>query len=242
MERIAIISDLHGNLPAMKAVIKDIENRGIKRIFCLGDFAGKGPNPAEVVDMARENCELSVKGNWDFYLTEQNSEMLEWTQERLGHERLKFLKELPLYLEFYLSGKLVRLCHASPNNLFHRTYINTEKEERDKLFHPTSTLEKFADIVGYGDIHGAHIDNFDHRTVFNTGSVGNPLELPMASYAILEGKYNSREEDNFGISIIRVKYDIDSAIADAEMTDMPEKEEYIKELRTAVYRGKNRKC
>lgn len=49
MERIAVISDIHGNLPALEAVLKDIKKQNIERIYCLGDLAGKGPSPAEVV-------------------------------------------------------------------------------------------------------------------------------------------------------------------------------------------------
>lgn len=237
MDRIAIISDIHGNIPALEAVLADIKNRGIARIICLGDLAGKGPSPAEAVDLIRENCEYVIKGNWDLFMTEQQSDMLNWHQNRLGKERLDFMRKLPIYREFYMSGKLVRLCHASPNDLFHRTYLDTEKKERLKLFEPTAVLDKFADVVGYGDIHGAHVDNFDGRTIFNTGSVGNPLDITQASYAIIEGEYESQVPAPFVISIVRIPYDIERAVDQALSTDMPDREAYINELRTGVYRG-----
>ncbi len=242
MERVAIISDIHGNIPALEAVLEDIERRGIPRIFCLGDLAGKGPNSAQAVDTIRERCELVIKGNWDHFLAEtMGEEKFAWHQEQLGPKRLKYLKNLPLYTEFYMSGKLIRLCHASPNDLFHRVYLHTETEERMKLFRGTKSLDKEADVVGYGDIHGAHIDNFNNKTLFNVGSVGNPLEIPQASYAILEGNYGSMEENPLSISLIRVPYDVELAVSQAEMTDMPHKKEYILELRTAKYRGRRRK-
>lgn len=238
MERIAIISDIHGNIPALDAVLEDIKNRDIKRIFCLGDLAGKGPSSPEVVDKIKEHCEVVIKGNWDYYMTEEDNEILKWHQEKLGIDRLMYMKELPIYKEFYISGKLLRLCHASPNDLFHRVYLSTERIERLKLFKETPTLSVKADIVGYGDIHGAHIDNFDGKTIFNVGSVGNPLDITQASYGIIEGKMNEKEISSFSISIVRVPYDIDLAINQAVLTDMPEKEEYINELRTGIYRGR----
>ncbi len=137
-----------------------------------------------------------------------------------------------------MSGKLIRLCHASPNDLFHRVHLSTAIEERIKLFMPTKTLNKEADVIGYGDIHGAHIDNFSGKTIFNVGSVGNPLEITQASYAIIEGKYKSKEESPFTISLIRVPYNIQQAVNHAMESDMPDKQEYINELRTAVYRGR----
>lgn len=240
MTRIAIISDIHGNIPALEAVLKDIKERDINRIFCLGDLAGKGPHSAEAVDLIRNNCEVIIKGNWDYYLTEKKDPVLLWHQEKLGNKRLDFMRKLPIHIEFYMSGKLVRLCHASPNDLFHRVHLSTEREERMKLFMPTKTLNKEADVVGYGDIHGAHIDNFRGKTIFNVGSVGNPLEITQSSYAIIEGKYESKEEAPFSISLVRVPYDIEQAVMDAIKTDMPEKEEYINELRTAVYRGRRK--
>lgn len=173
-------------------------------------------------------------------MTEQESEMLLWHQNKLGIERLEFMKELPIYLEFYMSGKLIRLCHASPNDIFHRTHLSTGMKDRLRLFESTESLGKVADVVGYGDIHGAHVDNFDGKTIFNTGSVGNPLDMNQASYAIIEGVYESEEVAPFTISIARIPYDIKLAIKQAADTDVPDKEAYINELETAVYRGRRK--
>ena len=96
MKRIAIISDIHGNLPALEAVFKDISDRGIKTIYCLGDLAGKGPSSAEVVDKIREHCEVVIKGNWDYYMSEEDNGPLLWHKNKLGVERLKYMKELQI--------------------------------------------------------------------------------------------------------------------------------------------------
>lgn len=238
MERIAVISDIHGNMPALEAILEDIKSRNIERIFCLGDLAGKGPSSAEVVDKIKENCEVVIKGNWDYYMSEEkDKEVLMWHQKRLGVERLKYLKDLPVYIEFYISGKLLRLCHASPNDLFHRVYLTTEQSKRMKLFEATPTLNVEADVVGYGDIHSAHIDNFKGRTLFNVGSVGNPLDIVQASYGIIEGEMDDKNIRPFTIALIRVPYDIELAIYQANSTDMPDKEAYINELKTGIYRG-----
>jgi protein phosphatase len=242
MERIAIISDIHGNMPALDAVLEDIHSRDIKRIFCLGDLAGKGPSSIEAVDKIREHCEVVIKGNWDYYMTDiHDNEILKWHQDKLGAERLEYLKALPIYTEFYISGKLLRLCHASPNDLFLRTYLSTKEDERMRLFAPTPTLDIEADVIGYGDIHGAHIDNFNGKTIFNVGSVGNPLEITQASYGIIEGTMDDKNKAPFSVALVRVPYDIDLAIEQAVLADMPSIEEYIKELRTAVYRGRGTK-
>lgn len=63
MEKIAIISDVHSNITAFKAVIEDIRKRDITRIFCAGDLVLKGSSPCEVLDLAKEKCEVIVRGN-----------------------------------------------------------------------------------------------------------------------------------------------------------------------------------
>jgi protein phosphatase len=93
------------------------------------------------------------------------------------------------------------------------------------------------DVVGYGDIHRAFVMHFHQQMLFNVGSVGNPLDMTQASYAILEGRYDSQRADTFAVHVIRVPYDIELAIHQANEEHMPELEAYAQELRTAQYRG-----
>jgi protein phosphatase len=240
MDRIAIISDIHGNVPALEAVLSDIKDRGINRIICLGDIAGKGPDSALAVDMIKDNCELVVKGNWDYFMTEYpDNEVIVWHREKLGKERLSYLENIPKCAEFFMSGRLIRLCHADPQDVFHRVQVTASQEEKKTLFKAPNGEGKESDVVGYGDIHQAYIENFEGKTLFNVGSVGNPLEITQSSYAIIEGKYNDREVSSFSITLVRVPYDIDKEVQRAIESGMPDIEPFVNELRTAKYRGKS---
>jgi Predicted phosphoesterase len=244
VDKIAIISDIHGNIPALVSVLEDIEARKVTRIFCLGDIIGKGPFPEIAVDIIRKKCEKVVKGNWDKFISEDNSFNAQvgiWNRNKLGKERLEYLNELPLYIEFFISGKLMRLFHAAAEDVFKRVYGNAAVEDKIILFKPPSNCSKEtlmdSDIVGYGDIHNAYVQNFAGKTIFNVGSVGNPLDITQASYAIIEGEYNSRSNTSVSINLIRVPYDIEKAVEEARQEKMPELEEYINELRSGKYRG-----
>lgn len=240
MDQIALIADLHGNMPAFEATLADIRRRGIDQIFCLGDLVGKGPHSERTVDLCRTVCVQTVKGNWDDFIGKEtkNPTML-WHQARLGPARLHYLQNLPTVIEFTMSGKHVRLFHASQNGIYYRVRMNDPIEKHLAMFTNTDftgdSLEP--DVVGYGDIHGAYLKSFQHRVLFNTGSVGNPLDLTLASYAILEGHYNSPNPGPFSVQLIRVPYDIELAIQQAAAEQMPELELYTNELRTARYRG-----
>ena len=73
MDKVAIISDIHGNLEALKTVLEDIKKRNITRIFCLGDIVAKGTHQQECVDLIRKNCEMVIRGNCDeFFGLERN--------------------------------------------------------------------------------------------------------------------------------------------------------------------------
>jgi protein phosphatase len=101
----------------------------------------------------------------------------------------------------------------------------------------TDVKNKQPDIVGYGDVHNAFIQHIQGKTLFNTGSVGNPLDVTQASYVILEGQYGSEKSSSFSIQFVRVPYDIEFAIQLARLAKMPDLEPYIIELTTARYRG-----
>ena len=102
-------------------------------------------------------------------------------------------------------------------------------------------------VIGYGHIHTPNVFRYKNKTIFNTGSVGMPIEMAndnnlqnadnrfstIASYIILEGTYGSKELSTFSINLVRVPFDIEKEIEYLENSDMPGKDKIIKSLRTA---------
>ncbi len=250
MERIAIISDIHCNIVAFEAVLNDIHKRGIKRIFCAGDLALKGASPCEVVDLARKECEIIVTGNTDQAVCEPGeSYHKNWHNKKLGEERIEFLRNLPMYYDFYMSGSLVRMFHASKNNTRFRVSDFAPAEEKMKLFEDENGV--VPDIVLYGDMHIQYMQKMFNKTIINVGSVGNSIEFCnydenvgnldetlQAFYAIIEGNYNSKDRSSFSVQFVRVPYDIEKEIELAKKNDIPGLDDYIMELTTSKYRGK----
>jgi len=243
LDKIAVISDIHGNIPALEAVLKDIKLKGIERIVCLGDLVGKGPHSSEAIEIIRKECEHVVMGNWDDFITKPSDfETLQWHQKQLSEQQRNYLRELPFSIEFIMSGKLIRMFHASPRSLYERVQPGAPMEQRVSLFENSNLTENIEgerkpDVVCYGDIHQAYVQNFRGKTLCNAGSVGNPLEITQASYLIFEGVYGQKEAASFSIQLVRVPYDIELAIRLAREEEMPEIDAYIQELTTAKYRG-----
>ncbi|WLD93923.1 metallophosphoesterase [Alkalihalobacillus sp. AL-G] len=241
MEQIAVISDVHGNIPALEAVLNDIERRGIERIICLGDMVGKGPCSELAVDIVREGCEVVVRGNWDDSITKPaETEVGTYYQNQLGQDRLDYLKTLPYSVQFWMSVRFVRLYHASQESVYTRIHPSHPHETRHAMFENTDATGEGPngiepDVVGYGDIHNAYIQHL------RIGSVGNPLERTDASYAILEGDYGDDRPGMFNVQLVRVPYDIELAVAQAIERKVPELEYYLVELRTGVYRRSQKK-
>jgi predicted phosphodiesterase len=242
-ERIAVLSDVHGNLTALEAVLTHIEASGIRRIFNLGDLVGKGPRSAEVVDRCRAVCEVIVQGNWDALVSQgqdPDQPVREWHRAQLGEERLSYLAALPGSFDFMLSGRSVRVFHASHTGIYDRVHETGPRGQHAAMFRntPFTGDGREPDVVAYGDIHTAYAVNFDHRTLFNAGSVGNPLDIPLACYTVIEGVFGCEAVHPWSLQFIRLPYDIDGEIAVAEASGMPDLDHYARELRTAVYRGR----
>lgn len=263
MERIAVLSDVHGNITALNAVLDDIRKRGISNIYCLGDSVTKCVNPDLVIDTLRANCKVILKGNCDEVIARPDIQPGRfWSRDKIGEERANFLRNLPISYEFYLSGYLIRLFHASPfalDYIFNPMFANRENaySEREiisplKLFENTKLIGKTAndpipDIVGYGHIHTPNLFRFKNKTIFNPGSVGIPIEMEnkdfddptnkfstLSSYMILEGELDSKELSSISFSLVRIKYDIQKEIEYLQKSDMANKDEIITNLLTAT--------
>ncbi len=242
-ERIALISDIHGNLTALEAVLADIDARGIETVYNLGDVAGKGPRGSASVALSRQRCAVTIRGNWDDFLpveppTHDDNEARRWWREELTPADRQWLRELPLVHDFLLSGRRVRLFHASAESVYTRVHFHHTPEQFDAMFAATELTGSgpTPDVVAYGDIHDTYLEVSGARTLLNAGSVGNPLDEPTAAYVILEGTPGAGSGP-FGVQFVRVPYDIEAEIAVAQELGMPTTATYAIELRTAVYRG-----
>ena len=188
--RIALIGDLHGNLPALEAVARDIESRhATDAIYCLGDMTGKGPSSPETLDWALAHCAVVLMGNWDETVAgvvSTSSPSMGWYRSQLGQKRLAALAALPKEHHFHLSGRRVRLLHGRSVTA-NVVYSDSPKAWRQELFETGDGLRP--QIVGFADVHRPFYEQINGcGTLFNTGSVGNPLaEQPYPSYVLLEG-------------------------------------------------------
>ncbi|WP_299530296.1 metallophosphoesterase [uncultured Streptomyces sp.] len=245
LERIALISDVHGNLTALEAVLEDIEARGIERIFNLGDYVGKGPRGKEVIDLCRQRCEVNVQGNWDDFLPDPDrgfdSEGFAWWLGQLSEGQAEWLRALPFCHDFLISGRRARVFHASAVSVHRRILFDHDEAEFLELFQNTPATGEDGPpptLVGYGDTHDPFYEvDRERRTLFNTGSVGNSMDDATPVYVILEGVLDSAEEAPFSVQFVRVPYDFEAEIAVAAEMGMPELDGYISELRHGVYRS-----
>lgn len=263
MEKIAIISDVHGNITALNAVLDDIKKRNIKRIFCLGDYMIKCVHPDLVIDKLRKVSEVMLIGNSDYAICRPEAKNKKfWSRELIGEERATFIYNLPISYDFYMSGHLIRLFHASPyglDNIYNPMFSNkktiysgNELKSPEDLFKNTPFIGKTSkdpepDIVGYGHIHTPCLVRYKNKTLFNAGSVGIPVEMmnsdindksnkfsTLASYIIIEGIYDSKDLDSISFNLVRIPYSIEKEIADLEVSDMPNKSMIIKSLKGAL--------
>ena len=262
--KIAIISDIHGNLEALKATLKNIEKRNVDRIICLGDTIAKGIHPKECLDLIKENCEIVLQGNCDAHFSmehehidkmpEQEQKRIKWNQSLINKEDREYLLKLPFCYEFYMSGSLVRLFHATPT-VNNKAILNVDSiETKYQMFLPSkNTVSQMkADVVIYGHIHHPYMDKIYNKTLINVGSVGksfdvirnknkdsNVLETTKSNYLIIEGEYNSKEyNSDIAFQFVKVPYDIERELKGENLNI--ESDNYRFELKEGKYRDMSR--
>jgi len=227
MKRLALISDIHANLPALRAVLADIDDRAnIDAIYHLGDLTGYAPWPNEVVSLLRERAIPGISGNYDSTVatnykhcgcradTPHDEELshasFEWTLAHVTPETKKYLGTLPFRLDIrpfggHVSGPTITLVHG--NQTLNTVYVT---EDRSDAF-----LEKMAkdlgsrpeDVVCFGHTHKPWHRVVEGVQFVNTGSVGRPKDGdPRASYVLL-----TTEGSAVRVEFVRVAYDIDEA-------------------------------
>ena len=216
--KIAVISDIHGNMQALEAVLKDIENEKCDKLFCLGDLAMSGPQPVEAIKFLRKMIEegklISIQGNTDQMicccnptqiqqLKEFNPVMgyaLENDQEIIPNQLKEFLSNLEQTKEIEILGVKILLAHGSPRK-------NNENISPDLPLDKVEEMiaETDADLIFVGHTHiPCGYQTNTKQTVVNVGSVGRPFTPNAQScYAIVD----IFEDKTFEVRHKFVKYD-----------------------------------
>lgn len=236
--RYALLSDIHANLPALRAVLADIDRRAnIDATYHLGDLTGYAPWPNEVIALLREREIPGIAGNYDSTVatdykhcgcradSPQEEELshlsYEWTRSHVTPETKKYLACLPFRIDIrpfggHVSGPTITLIHG--NQTMNTVYVTADR--------PDSFLEKMArDIGARADdvICCAHTHKPWQRVVggirfINTGSVGRPKDGDWrACYVLL-----SIDSSGTRIEFVRVPYDVDEAVRAIRASELPD--------------------
>lgn len=219
---IALIGDVHANLPALQAVLQDAHERGAIAVLDAGDAVGYGPFPEETVRHLRDRRVLSVVGNYDRQVLaargkkkglpkdpEKRLAVL-WAHEHLSKEGRAYLASLPEHRRLALGERRVLLCHGSPESI--DEYLDGET--------PSCRLAEIARTAGADIVVSGHAHRPSAREVagvwfVNTGSVGRPDDGdPRACYALLQ-------TEPFSVCHLRVPYNIDRTVAAVREAGLP---------------------
>ena len=194
MNKIAFLSDIHGNYEALKEVLKKIDSMGIKEIYCLGDVTGYYSQVNECCDELRKREIPVVMGNHDWYLagggfcprSQSVNDCLVHQRKVLTKENLDWIKTFSIQLEM----KDIKMVHGGWADPIDEYLYKPTKEYFDKVD---------GKYFVSGHTHLPRVDNFGDKIYCNPGSVGQPRDGDKrASFAVFDGKFE----------IYRVEYDI----------------------------------
>jgi putative phosphoesterase len=230
--RLGLISDVHGNAPALEAVLAELEQAGVERLVCLGDVA-PGPQPQGAVRRMQElDCPV-VLGNWDDWLVStvpplpgpdgrKLEDQARWWAARLGVPERGYLRSLPRSVELDVDGARILCVHGSPRSFTDDIRQTTPDEELAQMLDGAG-----AAAVVAGHTHVQLLRRHGAMLVVNPGSVGLPFHAwpprnsrveisPWAEYAIL-----TAEEGELSAELRRASYDIDALHELALASGMP---------------------
>jgi predicted phosphodiesterase len=242
----ALISDIHGNLPALEAVLAHIgEQRDVTATYHLGDLVGYGPWPNETVGLLRGFKVPGVAGNYDStvgtdykhcgcrYEDPRQEELSHisygWTRQHVSPATKEFLAGLPFRIDLlprggHLSGPRAVLVHGTPT--LNTLYWTEDRPDDFCLKMASHAGAKVGDVIAFGHTHLPWHREIGGIHFVNTGSVGRPKDGDWrAGYVLLEVGGGS-----VGAEFIRVEYDLERAMQGIRQSDLPD--DFAEYLRT----------
>lgn len=195
--RLAVLSDVHANLPAMEACLERARRWGADEVLLLGDLVNLGPHPEEVVALARQRGLESVLGDhdalvargerppqgyWDDERRAHVEREVEWTLSRLSKPSLKWLAALPPSRRLVADGLLVHLAHGSPRSPWEGLGPGVPDEALRSVLDAAR-----CDVLVVGHTHAPEVRDLGRgRWFLNAGSVGRPARDPEACMLLMD--------------------------------------------------------
>jgi putative phosphoesterase len=234
-DRVAVVTDIHANLPALEAALARIERLGIERVLGGGDLVGYGPHPNEVCALVEDRGIPTIHGNYDHaiardhedcgcaYVTAHDRELgqrsVAWTLEHTDRRSKGFLRGLPFDLRVAVGAHDVHLVHGSPRRV--NEYLFEDKPAR--LYERLAAAEE-ADVLVFGHTHKPWVREHGGVLFVNCGSVGKPKDGdPRAAFAVLEDA-----GERVAVTIERVEYDAEAVAREVAAAGLPA--EYAQKL------------
>jgi putative phosphoesterase len=227
-DAVAVITDIHGNLPALQAALARIEELGIESVFCGGDLVGYGPHPNEVCALIAQREIPTIYGNYDYaiardeedcgcaYITPHDRALgqlsVDWTLAHTNRDSKDFMRGLPFDLRFPVGDVGVHLVHGSPRKV--NEYLFEDK--------PASLYERLAagesdPALVFGHTHKPWVHEYGGVLFVNCGSVGKPKDGdPRGAFAVL-----TPSAGGVAARIERVEYDAEAVAAEVREAGLP---------------------
>ncbi|MBR4462671.1 MAG: metallophosphoesterase family protein [Erysipelotrichaceae bacterium] len=226
-----IITDIHNNVTALRAVLKRLDEMNCDRIICCGDMVGIGPDPEETVqEMIRIPGLIAVRGNHEDYLLEgiptewPNEENMsygemehhKWEHGLLSEESVAFLRGLPKRIDFIIGGFSISVMHScmDENGRYSKSKTNPTESDLMDMF-----ADVESDIIIYGHDHNRNICKGD-KFYINVGSLG----CPSKEHDIARAGVLSIENGIASIEKVDVRYDVDAVIRKIDELNYPDAE------------------
>ena len=240
--RFAIISDIHGNMAALEAVVRDLESTGLEEVYAAGDLALFGPHPRQCVAMLRQNGWASVRGNTERMIADFDElaaagsldpetgvgKIVAWTRDRLGPELVEYLGALPpsILIESRAGAGRLSIFHGTPRSDEEGLI---EDDGDDRLLE--LTREAGARAVIGGHTHKSFARMMDGTLIANAGSVGRSYEgrPGRATYLALDD-----QSGVWTVEIRRVRYDHQRNYRAIEEVGAPIGRKFAEPFKTAI--------
>lgn len=230
--RVVIMSDIHGNLPALHAVRDSLREHDA--VFVAGDLCLEGPSPGAVVDLIVEEGWIAVMGNTDRDILDappdagkRKGDLVAWSREQLGSDRLAWLAALPFSRRFNSNGDELLVVHANPLNMNEQLYPDMTPEQLQPYIDAAD-----ATILAFGHLHIPYVRPVENLLLIDVSSVGHPKDHDLrAAYTVIEWDGAARS-----VQQVRVPYDVEETVRLMRESGMPHSRKEIDSLVRASYR------